>query len=127
MTFARFDQISRGAVALCLWLVAVTLNMAAVLSLGFQGLKWLHDGYWTAQPTVMYWMHGFCPGLCSSLHNPHSWYGAAKAALAVSQMPTGLALMLAGMTCVILSATVGDHRLEARKVRNSPGTASLWS
>jgi hypothetical protein len=127
MTFARIDEITRNAVGLCLWLVAVTLNMAAVLWLGFQILKWLHDGYWTAQPTVMYWMHGFCPGLCSSLHNPRSWFGAAKAALFVARMPTGVALMLTGMTCVVLSAAAGSRLPETAKVTKSPVAASFWS
>jgi len=125
MTFARIDDVGRSALALFLWLSAVTLNMAAVLWFGFQGVKWLHDGYWTKQPTVMFWLREFCPGWCTFLNNPHSWYGAAKVALVLSELPSGLALVLVGMVCAVLNVSVCDRRPEAPRVTKSQTAASF--
>jgi hypothetical protein len=125
MTLARIDEITRSALALCLWLAAVMLNMSAVLWLGFQVLRWLHDGYWTAQPTVMFWIRNFCPDVSMCLSNPHSWYGAAKLALVLSRMPSGLALMCAGMVCAVLNVSVCDRRPEAPSVTKSRAAASF--
>jgi hypothetical protein len=125
MTLARIDDVARSALALLLWLVAVTLNMGAMLWLGFQVLKWLHDGYWTKQPPVMFWLREFCPGWCAYLNNPHSWYGAAKAALILSQVPSGLALILVGTICAVLNVSVHDRRREAPRVTKSRAAASF--
>jgi len=125
MTFARIDEMTRSALALFLWLVAVMLNMAAVLWLGFQILRWLHDGYWTDQPTVMFWLRDFCPDASAYLNNPHSWYGAAKAALVLSRMPSGLALVCAGTFCAVLNVSVCDRRPEAPRVTKSRAAATF--
>jgi hypothetical protein len=125
MTFARIDEITRSALALCLWLAAVMLNMGAVLWLGFQVLRWLHDGYWTAQPTVMFWIRNAFPDASLYLSNPHSWYGAAKLALVLSRMPSGVALMCAGTVCAVLNVSVYDRRPEAPSVTKSRAAASF--
>jgi hypothetical protein len=123
MTMARVDELARDALAFALWLVAVILNMSAALWLGFQCLKWLHDGYWTSQPTVMFWVRGFCAEACSFMNNPHSWYGAAKLARLLSDMPSGAALVLLGIVCGVLSVSVSDHRPEALSVTNTRNAA----
>ncbi|MBE1160935.1 hypothetical protein [Dyella acidiphila] len=125
MTFARIDELTRSALALCLWLIAVTLNMAAVLWLGFQIVRWLHDGHWTAQPTVMFWIQSYYPDVMGSLSNPHSWYGAAKMALVLARMPSGLALVCLGMVCAALNVSVYDRRPEAPRVTKSRAAASF--
>jgi hypothetical protein len=125
MTFARIDEITRSALALCLWLLAMTLNMGALLWLGFQILRWLHDGYWTAQPTVMFWIRNFYPDLSVYLNNPHSWYGAAKVALLLSRMPSGLALLFGGVFCAVLNVSVNDRRPVAPRVGKSRAAAAL--
>ncbi|GGA01095.1 hypothetical protein GCM10011408_22850 [Dyella caseinilytica] len=111
--------------ALCLWLAAVTLNMGAVLWLGFQILRWLHDGYWTDQPTVMFWLRDFFPDASAYLNNPHSWYGAAKAALVLSRMPSGFALVCIGTFFAVLNVSVSDRRPEAPMVTKSRAAASF--
>lgn len=125
MTFARIDEMARNTLGFFLWLAAVTLHMSAVLWLGFQGLKWLHDGYWTRQPTVMYWIHNIYPDAGTFLSNPHSWYGAAKLALVLSNVPSGLALIILGLICAALSVSVSDRRPEAPRVTKSPAAASF--
>jgi hypothetical protein len=125
MSFARIDEMTRSAMALCLWLAAVMLNMGAVLWLGFQVLHWLHDGYWTDQPTVMFWVRHFYPDVPIYLNNPHSWYGAAKAALLLSRMPSGLALISAGIVCAVLNVSICDRRPEAPRVTKSRAAASF--
>ncbi|RDS83873.1 hypothetical protein DWU98_06090 [Dyella monticola] len=110
MTIKRLGDVVREVVAFSLWLAAVMLNMASVLWLGFQGLKWLHDGYWTHQPPVMAWVHGVCPGACAFVTNPHSWYGAAKLARLLSQVPCGLALALIGIALGVLSVSISHRR-----------------
>jgi hypothetical protein len=125
MTFARFDQMARNTVGFFLWLAAVVLHMSAVLWLGFQGLKWLHDGYWTSQPTLMYWIRSVSPDASAFLSNPHSWYGAAKVALFFSAVPTGLALIFVGILCAALSVSVSDRRPEAPRVTKARAAATF--
>jgi hypothetical protein len=125
MTLARIHEMARETVGFALWLTGVVLNMAALVWLGFQVLKWLHDGYWTHQPTVMSWLRDFCPGACSFVNNPHSWFGAAKVMHLLYQMPSGLALSLIGIGCAVLSVSVADHRADALRVTKSPRTASF--
>jgi hypothetical protein len=125
MRYARIDEVTRSALALFLWLVAVTLNMAAMIWLGFQVVKWLHDGYWTKQPPVMFWLREFCPGWCVYLNNPHSWYGAAKLALILSDLPSGLGLIFLGTVCAVLNVSVSDRRPEAPRVTKSQTAASF--
>lgn len=125
MTFARIDEMARNTLAFFLWLGAVTLHMSAVLWLGFQGLKWLHDGYWTRQPTVMYWVSDVYPDAGAFLNNPHSWYGAAKVALVLSNVPSGLALVFIGIICAVLSVSVSDRRPEAPRVTKSRAAATF--
>jgi hypothetical protein len=125
MTLVRINQMAREAVGFALWLVGVMLNMAAVVWLGFQVLKWLHDGYWTNQPTVMSWMRDFCPGACSFVNNPHSWFGAAKVMHLLYGTPSGLALSLIGIGCAVVSVSVADHRADALRVTKSPRAASF--
>jgi hypothetical protein len=125
MTFARVDEMARSTLGFFLWLAAVMLHMAAVLGVGFQGVKWLHDGYWTSQPTVMYWVRDLYPDAGSALNNPHSWYGAAKVALVLSQLPTGLALLVMGIACAALSVSISDRRPEAPRVTKSRAAASF--
>jgi hypothetical protein len=125
MTFARIDEMARNTLGFFLWLAAVMLHMSAVLWLGFQGLKWLHDGYWTRQPTVMYWLRDIYPDAGTLLNNPHSWYGAAKIAQVLSQMPSGMALVFVGLVCAALSVSVSDRRLEAPRVTKSRAAASF--
>jgi hypothetical protein len=110
MSLQRLEQLTREGASFALWLAAVVLNMASVLWLGFQGLQWLHDGHWTRQPPVMAWIHGLCPGACDFVNNPHSWYGAAKLARLLSEVPSGLALALIGLALGVLSVSVSDHR-----------------
>ena len=116
MTTMRLEVLAREGVAFSLWLGAVMLNMASVLWLGFQGLQWLHDGHWTRQPPVMAWVRGVCPGACSFVNNPHSWYGAAKVARILSDVPSGLALAVIGVALGVLSVSVSDHRPLAPRV-----------
>jgi uncharacterized membrane protein len=125
MTFARFDEMARNTLGFFLWLAAVVLHMSAVLWVGFQGLKWLHDGYWTSQPTVMYWVSSIYPGASFLLNNPHSWYGAAKLALFLSALPSGLGLIFLGILCAVLSVSVADRRPEAHRVTKSRTAASF--
>ncbi|RDS86322.1 hypothetical protein [Dyella psychrodurans] len=125
MTLARMDQMTREAVGFALWLAGVILNMAAFVWLGFQVLKWLHDGYWTNQPTVMSWMRDFCPGACSFVNNPHSWYGVARVMHLLYQMPSGLALSLIGVGCAVVSVSVADHRIDAFHVTKLPSAATF--
>lgn len=120
MTMARFDEWAKEAVAFSLWLIGVMLNMAAALWLGFQCLRWLHDGYWTSQPPVMAWMGSICPGACAFVNNPHSWYGAAKVARMLSHVPTGAALSLIGVVLGVLSVSVSDRRPLAPNVTRQP-------
>lgn len=110
MTSARFQALAFEGMSLSLWLVAVMLNMIAVLWLGFQGLQWLHDGHWTTQPPVMSWIRGVCPGVCDFANNPHSWYGIAKVVRLLSETPSGLALALIGVALGVLSVSISDHR-----------------
>lgn len=119
MSMARVDDMARDALAFVLWLVAVILNMTVVLWLGFQALKWLHDGHWTKQPTVMFWVRDFYPEAYSFVNNPHSWYGAAKAVQLLSEVPTGVALVLLGVACAVLSVSVSDRRPESISVTKS--------
>jgi hypothetical protein len=123
MMAARIDEVARETVGFALWLAGVILNMGALLWVGFQTLKWLHDGYWTNQPSVMYWVHGFCPGACTFVNNPHSWYGAAKLMRLLSEMPSGLALALIGIGFGVISVSVSDHRPDALRVTKSPRAA----
>ena len=116
MTTKRLEELAREGASLSLWLMAVMLNMTAVLWLGFQGLQWLHDGHWTNQPTVLTWIHGVCPGACDFLNHPHSWYGAVKLARFLSEVPTGLALALIGLALGVLSVSVSDRRPVAPRV-----------
>ena len=116
MTTTRFHALALEGMSLSLWLGAVMLNMISVLWLGFQGLQWLHDGHWTAQPPVMTWIRNVCPGVCAYMDNPHSWYGLAKLAQFLSQVPSGLALALIGIALGVLSVSVSDHRPMARSV-----------
>lgn len=116
MTTSRLEDIAREVLAFSLWLAAVVLNMASALWLGFQGLKWLHDGYWTKQPPVISWIRDVCPGACSFVNNPHSWYGAAKVARFLSEVPSGLALALLGIVLGVLSVSISDHRPVAPNV-----------
>src|SRR5215469_7585598 len=125
MAKARIDNVARETVGFGLWLAGVILNLGALIWLGFQVLKWLYDGYWTNQPTVMAWMRDFCPGACSFVNNPHSWYGAAKLVNVLYAMPCGFALCLAGIGCAAVSVSVADHRPEALFVTKSPRTASF--
>lgn len=121
MTTMRLEVLAREGMAFSLWLAAVVLNMASVLWLGFQGLQWLHDGHWTKQPPVMAWVRGVCPGACSFVNNPHAWYGAAKVARILSDMPSGLALALIGVALGVLSVSVSDHRPLAPRVTRRAG------
>ena len=116
MTTMRFDELAREGMSLSLWLAAVMLNMISVLWLGFQGMQWLHDGHWTHQPPVMVWIRGVCPDACTFVNNPHSWYGAAKLARFLSEVPSGLALALIGIALGVLSVSVSDHRPVAPSV-----------
>ncbi|HUA81269.1 MAG TPA: hypothetical protein VL997_12905 [Dyella sp.] len=116
MTMSRLEDIAREVLAFSLWLGAVVLNMASALWLGFQGLKWLHDGYWTNQPPVIAWIRDVCPGACSFVNNPHSWYGAAKVARFLSEVPSGLALALIGIVLGVLSVSISDRRPVAPNV-----------
>lgn len=116
MKMMRFDELAKEAVAFLLWLGAVMLNMAAALWFGFQCLKWLHDGYWTHQPPVMAWIGNVCPGACAFVNNPHSWYGAAKLARLLSELPSGVGLALLGVVLGVLSVSVSDHRPRAPRV-----------
>ena len=125
MKFARVDEMARNTLGFFLWLAAVVLHMSAVLWLGFQALKWLHDGYWTSQPTVMYWIRNVYPDVSAYLNNPHSWYGAAKAALFLSALPSGMALVLGGIICAVLSVSVSDRRPEAPRVTKSRAAATF--
>jgi hypothetical protein len=125
MTFARFDEMARNTLGFFLWLAAVVLHMSAVLWVAFQGLKWLHDGYWTSQPPVMYWISNVYPDAGSLLNNPHSWYGAAKVALFLSALPSSLGLIFLGLFCAVLSVSVSDRRPEAPRVTKSRAAASF--
>ncbi|WP_233842820.1 hypothetical protein [Dyella sp. 2HG41-7] len=116
MTTSRLEDIAREVLSFSLWLAAVVLNMASVLWLGFQGLKWLHDGYWTKQPPVIAWIRDMCPGACSFVNNPHSWYGAAKVARFLSEVPSGVALALLGIALGVLSVSISDRRPVAPSV-----------
>lgn len=116
MTTTRIAELAREGVGFSLWLAAVVLNMVSVLWLGFQGLQWLHDGRWTNQPPVMAWIRGVCPGACTFVTNPHSWYGAAKLARFLAEVPSGLALALIGVALGVLSVSVSDHRPVAPRV-----------
>jgi hypothetical protein len=125
MIFARIDEMARNTLGFFLWLAAVVLHMSAVLWLGFQALKWLHDGYWTNQPTVMYWIRNAYPDAGVFLNNPHSWYGAAKVALVLSELPSSMALIFFGLICAVLSVSVADRRPEAPRVTKSRAAASF--
>lgn len=125
MTFARVDDMARSVLAFFLWLTAVTLNMSAVLWLGFQVMRWLHDGYWTAQPPVKFWIRQLYPDVLAYLNNPHSWYGAAKLALLLSGMPSGLGLVCLGLACAVLNVSIGDRRPEAPRVTKSRAAATF--
>lgn len=116
MTIKRVGDVAREVLAFSLWLAAVVLNMASVLWLGFQGLKWLHDGYWTHQPPVMAWVRGICPNACAFVTHPHAWYGAAKLVRVLSQVPAGLALTLIGIALGVLSVSMSRHRSVAPRV-----------
>lgn len=119
MTTTRFEQLAREGMGFSLWLAAVMLNMVSVLWLGFQALQWLHDGHWTRQPPVMAWIRSVCPGVCSFMDSPHSWYGVAKVARLLSEVPSGLALALIGVALGVLSVSVSDHRPLAPSVTKS--------
>jgi hypothetical protein len=125
MSYARVDEMARNTLGFFLWLGAVVLHMSAALWLGFQGLKWLHDGYWTSQPTVMYWIRSLYPDADAFLNNPHSWYGAAKVALFLSAMPSSVGLIFLGIICAVLSVSVSDRRPEAPRVTKSRAAASF--
>lgn len=116
MTTQRLEDLALEGLSFSLWLTAVVLNMASVLWLGFQGLQWLHDGHWTNQPPVVTWISGVCPGLCDFLNNPHSWYGVAKLARVLSEVPSGLALALIGIALGVLSVSMSDRRPLALRV-----------
>ena len=124
MTMARINQIAREVVGFILWLGGVILNMAALVWCGFQLLRWLHDGYWTNQPTLEAWMRNYCPDACTFANNPHSWFGVAKLVHFIYQMPSGLALSVLGVICAVLSVSVADHRPDilgaAKQTRTVP-------
>jgi hypothetical protein len=116
MTTKRLKDLAWEGMSFSLWLAAVMLNMVSVLWLGFQGLQWLHDGHWTKQPPVITWINGVCPGVCEFLNNPHSWYGVAKMARMLSEVPSGLALALIGIALGVLSVSISDRRPLAPRV-----------
>jgi hypothetical protein len=116
MTTKRLKDLAWEGMSFSLWLAAVMLNMVSVLWLGFQGLQWLHDGHWTKQPPVITWISGVCPGVCGFLNNPHSWYGVAKMARMLSEVPSGLALALIGIALGVLSVSISDRRPLAPRV-----------
>ena len=124
MTMARINQIAPEVVGFILRLGGVIQKNAALVWCGFQLLRWLHDGYWTNQPTLEAWMRNYCPDACTFANNPHSWFGVAKLVHFIYQMPSGLALSVLGVICAVLSVSVADHRPDilgaAKQTRTVP-------
>jgi hypothetical protein len=119
MAKARLEHAVRGTLGLVLWLLGVTLNVVAVLWLGFQALRWLQTGDWTNQPTLFSWVGEVCPGACMFATNPHSWFGAAKLIRLLQEIPCGMALAVIGFGFAVLSVSVTDNRPEPPPVRKA--------
>jgi hypothetical protein len=119
MAKGRLEHATRGALGWVLWLVGVSLNVVAIIWLGFQTLRWLQTGDWSNQPTLFSWVNEVCPGACTFATNPHSWSGAAKLIRLLQEIPCGLALALIGFALAVFSVSVTDNRPEPPPVRKS--------